>query len=61
MNRAYRSDSVSYSRPRSLPMLSLPPFGTATTTNGGSFRIGSLEIVRLSSAFDTCPISPGPS
>ena len=40
MKRAKRSDIVSYSRPRSLPLPSLPPFSTPIAMNAGSLRFG---------------------
>jgi hypothetical protein len=62
MKRAYRSDIVSYSRPRSLPRLSPPPFATAIATNAGKRRsAGVLSWVKLSRAFRMLPSCPGPS
>ena len=58
MKRAKRSDIVSYSRPRSLPRLSPPPFATAIAMKAGSRRAGSVDAVRLSSASLTLPSAP---
>ncbi len=59
--RACRSDIVSYSSPRSLPLPSFPPFWTAMAMKAGRLRLGSLEIVRLSRALRTSPRWLGPS
>lgn len=61
MNRAKRSDIVSYSRPRSLPLPSLPPFSTPIAMNAGNLRFRSVEMVRLSSALRTKLRRLGPS
>jgi hypothetical protein len=61
MNRAKRSDIVSYSNPRSLPLLSPPPLATAMATKGGNRRAGSELAVRLSKASFTFGSCSGPS